>query len=265
MGWLKKVWVKIWSKIKYLFGKRKMEIEKIINKWFQETRSQIELCTETCSSLDALCVCVLKGAQNYCTAISLLLSEGHKMPVKALLRCLCELCVKLAWCLAVPDIPKKEADVIVSKKIRRWEKTTLLKNIKRLKDFKSVLSKDQFPRVENCIDRLEKEPLFSDTKVKEMPQIVQMCEQLSDDVKNRLYPQLYVDFHNAVHLDAKSLVDIYTQGTNNTPSHFGSKYTIEDLARLCMFFAVNINGFIRLNYGLDVTQIKKEYREIVKN
>ena len=37
MRCLKKVWLKIWSKVKDLFGKRKMEIDETINKWFDET------------------------------------------------------------------------------------------------------------------------------------------------------------------------------------------------------------------------------------
>jgi len=81
--------------------KDRFKVEETINKWFVETNRlmQSNVNVDNFGPIDGLCVCVLQSANDYCNASLLLLNKKHERPAKALLRVLCELSVKLIWCL----------------------------------------------------------------------------------------------------------------------------------------------------------------------
>ena len=104
---------------------------------------------------NAICLAVLEGAECYCDAILLLLNKNYVFPAKALMRCLCELAVKLMWCLQCPDDTDEVQDrKTVDEKAQRWEKSTLAQNIKVLKEWKQVDPKNN--KIDDLIKELEK-------------------------------------------------------------------------------------------------------------
>jgi len=260
MKWIKKALLVIWNKIKQLFGEKGMEIDETINKWFRETDTMIRNKIKDFGSIDGLCMAVLHSAKDYCCAVLFLLRNGHEMPAKALLRCLCELFVKLNWCLAVSDdIDDKNADIVVERKIRRWEKDTLCRNVEALEKFRDATDKADRQVIEKAISKLRDKPLFSDPTVKRLPNFTtNMIGQLPGIFKNGVYPILYLQFNNAVHLDVTSLVDAYIA---KNVKEYGNDSKV--FFEYCAAHALYINSTIRMNYGIDVSAIKQEYHNVI--
>jgi len=193
---------------------------------------------------NAMCITVLDGAECYCNAILILLNKNYMFPAKALMRCLCELTVKLMWCLQCPvDTDEEQDRKTVDKKIRRWEKSTLAQNIKVLKEYKQVNPQDN--SIDDQIKELEKK---KDTMVvkKEMPNdYAQLLKELPDDFRYGLSLKLYKDLNKAVHLDANSLGKIYLHNNKTNVNN-------SDISRLkdyCFLLAENITGVIEINYN----------------
>ncbi|MGB2865158.1 MAG: DUF5677 domain-containing protein [Sedimentisphaerales bacterium] len=257
----KSFWLKICSKIKALFGKRKMEINETIDKWFNETNKLIQNEIEDLNSIDGLCQAALNSSNDFCCSIILLLRSGHIMPAKALLRCLCELLIKLCWCLSVSDnISDAKDDHIVKAKIQRWEKDTLCNNIKILEKFSDVVDEITSKKFKKEIAKLKQEPLFSNGKIKRLPALKDIAGQLPEIFKNEVYPRFYIKFNNAIHLDVTSLVDTY-----KTKNKKISKNVFNDLIEDCMTLALQINAVIRMNYEIDISSIKQEFHNIIKD
>ncbi|MHC4679763.1 MAG: DUF5677 domain-containing protein [Planctomycetota bacterium] len=146
---------------------------------------------------NAICSAVLEGAECYCNAILSLLNRNSVFPAKALMRCLCELAVKLMWCLQCRDDTNEVQDrKTVDEKVHRWEKSTLAQNIKVLKEWKQVDPKNN--KIDDLIRKLEKKK--DNMNVKEMPRYAQLLETLPDDFRRGMSVELYMDCNKAVHL-----------------------------------------------------------------
>jgi len=240
--------------------KFKMEIDETINKWFQETEDQIsaKIDKNKFRPLDGLCIAVHKAARDYCNAIFCLTGKNHLLPAKALLRCLCELSVKLSWCLIVPDgLSAEEESKVVEQKIKRWEKDTLCEKIKILKKFKEAATTASDSKLEEEINsemrKMKQEPLFGNNEVKRMPNFFDIIKEMPKIFKAGVYPLLYLQFNNAVHLDVTSLVGFYTGE---------DKINKDNLIRYCVDHAFHINSVIRMNYDIDVSSLKYECHQI---
>jgi len=182
------------------------------------------------------------------------------MPAKALLRCLCELSVKLNWCLSVPDnISNGKDDQIVKDKIRRWEKDTLCNNIEALEKFRNAVDEATNQKIKQEIEKLKLEPLFNNEKIKRLPRFRDITDQLPDIFRNEVYPLLYLQFNNAIHLDVTSLVDTYKVKNQKEP-----KADLRILFEYCVTHALHINTVIRMNYGIDVSAVRQEFNNIIR-
>lgn len=239
-----------------------MEIDKTINKWFEETDAQMHQKIKDFTPIDGLCSCVLRTAKNYCNAIFLLLRKEHELPAKALLRVLCELMVKLSWCLTVPDKQNENEEEIVKEKIRRWEKYTLCNNVRILEKFNQIASGDDKRKIQDSIDKLKNQPLFSNETIKEIPKFVDLIKQLPDLFKSEVYTLLYLQFNNAIHLDVTSLVDSYLNQNKIRQQHVSRS---ANLRKYCIAHAFHINSLIRLNYKCESEEIKTEYHKIMNS
>ncbi len=183
------------------------------------------------------------------------------MPAKALLRCLCELSVKLNWCLSVPDnIYDDKDDQIVKDKIRRWEKDTLCNNIEALEKFRNVADEATNQKINQEIEKLKREPLFDNERIKRLPKFRDIADQLPNIFKNEVYPLLYLQFNNAIHLDVTSLVDTYKTKNKKEP-----KADLRILFEYCVTHALHINAVIRMNYGIDISAVKQEFHNIIRD
>ncbi len=257
--WLKEFSLRVWARIRDLFGRNEMQIETILNNWFEETRSLIRDKIVDFNSIDGLCESCLLSAREYCCAVLHLLRDEYEMPAKALLRCLCELSMKLFWCLRVPDgTDDKGADAIVKRRIRCWEKDTLCGNVEILEAFRDAANGAVRAEIEKALKNLRGEPLFSDMSVKQLPPFKNLVAQLPDICKDEVYPLLYLQFNNAVHLDVTSLVENYMPKVAGQSGHDSSK----NLEHYCVINAFHINGVIRRNYGIDIGDIKQEFYSI---
>ncbi len=202
---------------------------------FAETRALIK----TKNRENAMCITVLDGAEHYCNAILLLLNKNYVFPAKALMRCLCELTVKLMWCLKCPDDTDEEQDKkTVDEKIRCWEKSTLARNIQVLKECKKV--DPQNNKIDDQIKELEKKK--DNMSAEEMPCYGRLLEKLPSELRD-ISLNLYKCGNKAIHLDANSLAKIYSHNhkTNVNDS---------DISRLkvwCLLLAKNITRVIEIN------------------
>lgn len=203
---------------------------------FAKTRALIK----TENRENAMCMTVLDGAECYCNAILILLNKNYVFPAKALMRCLCELTVKLMWCLQCPDGTDEEQDrKTVDEKIRRWEKSTLAQNIKVWEEWKKV--DPQNNKIDDQIKELKKKK--DNIDVKEMPCYAQLLKELPYIFRREISLELYMNFNKAVHLDANSLGDICLQNNKTNVNN-------SDISRLkdcCLLLAKNITGVIAIN------------------
>ncbi len=206
---------------------------------FAKTRALIK--TENTENREnAMCIIVLDGAECYCNAILILLNKNHVFPAMALLRCLCELTVKLMWCLQCPDDTDKEQNSkTVDEKIRRWEKSTCAQNIKVLEELKSVHPRNN--KIDAQLKKLREEK--GNLGVKEMPEYVQLLKYLPEDFGKKVSPELYKNFNKAVHLDTNSLGEIYL---HNNKANINNSDIIR-LKDCCLLFAKIIAGVITIN------------------
>jgi len=203
---------------------------------FDKTRALIK----TENRENAMCIVVLNGAECYCNAILILLSKNYVFPAKALMRCLWELTVKLMWCLQCPDDTDEEQDrKMVDEKIHRWEKSTLTQNIKVLEEWKQVDPHNN--KIDEQIKELEKKK--DKINVKEMPNYPQLLNRLPHDFRCKISLEIYKDYNKAVHLDANSLVKIYS---NNNKVNVKNKDIIR-LKEFCFLLAKLITKVIAIN------------------
>ena len=190
---------------------------------------------------NAMCSAVLEGAECYCKAILLLLDKNYVYPAKALMRCLCELTIKLMWCLQCPDDTNEIQDSqIVDEKAHRWEKKTLAQNINVLKEFKNVNLENN--KIDDLIKKLEMKK--DKIKVKEMPKYADLLKGLPMEFRRKISVKLYSDFHKAIHLDSNSLVKLYLHG-NKTNINNGE---LNELKDFCFALANLVTGIIATNY-----------------
>jgi len=239
-----------------------MDIEKTVNKWFDETDTQMHQKIKGFTSIDGLCACVLQVAKNYSNAIFLLLRNKRELPAKALLRVLCELMVKLSWCLTVPDEQTKNEEETVKEKIQRWEKYTLCNNIRILEKFKDVALGDDKKKIQDSIDKLKTKQLFSNEKIKEIPKLLDIIGQLPGLFANEVYPLHYLQFNNAIHLDVTSLVDSYLNTDEFSSQHISKGASLK---KYCIAHAFHINSLILLNYDCVTTKIENEYHKTMNS
>jgi len=256
MRWLKRIGRKIWNRIVRTFGNKKMKINATIDRWFEETFTRIagklDLTPDNPNQIDLLCVSALKTCHDYSRAALLLLANGHEYPTKALMRCQCELIVKLTWILRVADDESEQtAEDGVRERIERWLKSTYSQGIKLAENFMDAVAVDEREQLErdakNLIILKEKIPF------NEMPNLVQLFEGLPEPFKSEMYPILYDRFNDAIHVDLKSMTSIYR----------GRQGGSAELEKYCAAYAFNINSLVRLNYDLKIDEIKEEYHKIM--
>ncbi len=188
---------------------------------------------------NAMCLAVLEGAECYCNAIFLLLNNNYVFPARALMRCLCELTVKLMWCLQCPDDTDEEQDrKTVDEKIRQWEQNTLVQNIRVLNEWKQVDPGND--KIDEQKKELEQK---KDKNVEKMPCYAGLLKELPDDFRSKISLELYKNFNKAVHLDTNSLPKIYLH--NNKTNVNNSD--ISELKDSCLVLAKIITGAIAIN------------------
>jgi len=204
MRWLTKVWLKIWNKIRYLFSKRKMEIDKTINKWFEEAKRKLSggktYYKQAKLDVDSLCLGIVALLENYVHSVLSLLNAGKKLPAKALLRVISDMSIKCMWCLKGLEKGLEE----FSKRIDIWRRYSLSKDKKRMEAEITILEQNYDNSVSQLVGQLkgfveilEKESISNNEK---MPSIWDMRE-IWENQPELNFDALYRQFHQGIHPD----------------------------------------------------------------
>ena len=110
-----------------------MEIDEILDKWFDETFAMYQEKVHPPREVDLLMMGVLRYSRHCSITIFLLLRQEVKLSVMALLRVYLELYAKLCWCLKNDPNNQKDHKDEVYDKFKRWD-------YKRLVERRSVLN-----------------------------------------------------------------------------------------------------------------------------
>jgi len=256
MKWITKVFLKIRNTIVKLCSKRKMEIDKTINRWHEDTlkgiESKIGPDVLNADEIDKLCLCVIKTSSQYCAAAIQLLNSGFGYPAKAIMRCLGELNTKFTWCLIGGHNDTDNTHEAIIKRFQRWRKSACSEGIKLLEGSTSVMRPEDKEVHEKTLTDLKQHR--EGLKMKNMPDLTEIFKQLGDSFYEEIRPAFYSIFNDAVHLDPASMSAIY-----------GSLPQGRDVLRTyCVTFAYNMNSLIRSKYELNIQQIKEEYDQLMK-
>lgn len=231
-----------------------VDAETFIKRWFDDTVSLFSSNVKSDKPVDHLCITSLTVSVTYARAIIILLSNGIRMPAKALLRVLFELATRLTWCMLIPD-GSLNADELIEEKIRRWSKSSVKERIRIFNAFEEFWPKDAINELKTQCESFEK--LLKDLEdAKELPPFAQLVRQLPG-WGSELYARCYSIFNDAVHLDISSLGDRVKEDGRKLYVEFDSKEPIKDLIRYCVVMERMIFFLVRTHYDWDTEQLMK--------
>ena len=235
-------------------------IDNAIDRWFNETEAAFKG-VHTANAVDFLCCSVTALSHKYCSAVLLLLNNGHRLPAMALLRVLAELAFKLIWCLYSDNQQKESCEV----RINRWRKKALSdrkKFVKRMIE-SNVCSDEEVNGFKKELEKLEQ-------KIGQIPHepignFYNSLGDLPEPYRRDLYPRLYNICNWAIHIDFWLLERLVKQ---NAESNIVVSDIDEDpdvLKIYCLTMAFNILAVVKLNYKWDYDTIRTEYLKIKKD
>jgi len=240
------------------------EIENIaetVNQWFDETFAQVQKNVTQIRELDMLLVGSLNCARKYCNAILIVLGNDHRMPAAALLRILCELHVKMLWCLQARDGMKEEGKDTIHHRFRRWDYQRVISHTKMLKNIGCGSSGDYKKEIDRVLERGDDQiAKYKSQGVRCMPDTAGLFKSLSGELGgDEVYPKIYQNFSAAVHIDMRLLRDM-VQNSGNQIRCFADPpaYETNKLLLYCVSMGCDINGFIREHYGWDCANMRQE-------
>jgi len=245
-----------------------MEIDEALEKWFKDTASAINVANSPNKPKYNLCAGILPLARNYSNAVTTLLNNGFRLPAMALIRILAELTLRTVWCF-FPNSQDENDDV----RIERWLKESYRQR-------KRCLEKYLISANEKDLDSIEAEVKFLEDKIKKIPykfagdiygSLESLLTMYSGDEgkelswKDDLYPILYTNFNQSIHLDLVVLLRLINLNGNKY-TFFGDyrDMDINTLKIYCMSCVFNIIAVTRSIYGLDYEDVKQEYLKVKK-
>ncbi len=259
----------LWNKIKRSFTK-KMEVEQIINKWFEDTFESIQEQVHPQTKLDILLAGVFFAARKYAKATIVLLNNKHITPTKALLRILCELYVKLLWCLSVSSSSNEEKhNQKIYENFRRWDFSRVCKEKKLLEKLIQSASGGFKKQIQKSLDKAESE--INKCKIQSlkcMPDTACIFRLLSDKSTEKewetlIYPKIYQNFSSFVHLDTKTFRQLVKYKENKIICYDDLNENDDDLLRYCVSMSCDINIMLRNHWGFDASTIQEECKEFL--
>jgi len=245
-----------------------MEIDETINRWFEETVTQMNAANKPDEPVYNLCSSILPIAHNYFNATLLLLNEDKKLPAMALIRVIAELAFRFQWCV-LPNRQNEDVNI----RIKRWLKESYKQKKRRQEKCLHSANGQQKATIKADIRRLDSEidkiPYNSAGDLYGSLESL-LCEQTGDveitlSWKDHLYPILYAPFNQAIHPDLVVLSNLIEQ-SGNQRIFFGD-YTSIDIATLKKHLVSCIYNIIvptRMVYELKYEEIKQEYLKINK-
>ncbi|MBN2183304.1 MAG: hypothetical protein JW715_15445 [Sedimentisphaerales bacterium] len=250
-----------------------MEIDEILDKWFDETFALYQQKVHPPREVDLLIMGVLRYSKHCSVTIFLLLRQQAKLSTMVLLRAYLELYLRFCWCLINdPTLQKSHLDK-VNDRFKRWDYKRLLEHRNLLNRLLEVTKDDSNSgiceaqkKVDDGIKKYKKQGL------KCIPDIWQILKELSDTKEFqkyheeilKLYPYLYQRFNKAVHPN----MDFIRKMVINTGEAYICNCDVdEDIKELKLFLlsmSCDINRMMRDFYGWDSAEMQKEYNLIIK-
>lgn len=229
----------------------------LISKWFDTTAHLIEENVSPESRADMVCVTAMTIGANYSNSIIDLLKLGYHMPAKALLRVLCELDAKLAWCLIAPKNKKQKQLRVVEKKIDQWEKNSLHKRIYIMQEFLSSVSNEVKKELKESIQ--DSKERMSALPGQRMPKTIEIFNHLPRNWRTVIYPRGFLQFNDAVHIDLATLAERIHKNGSEISVDFDSSESVSELSGYCLSFMYQIILLVRHHFGLETQDMEKDF------
>lgn len=241
-----------------------MEIDEILDKWFDKTFAMYQEKVHPPREVDLLMMGVLRYSRHCSITIFLLLRQEVKLSVMVLLRVYLELYVKLCWCLKNDPNTRKDHKDEVYGRFKRWDYKRLVerRNLlnKLLEVTKDGSNSEICEAIKKANDYIEK---YKKQQLKCMPDMWQILKELPEKFQE-LYPRLYQRFNQAVHPD----MEFIRKMVINTGKAYVCMCDVnEDILELKLYLlcmSCDINRMIRDFYGWDSAEMQKEYNLMVK-
>ena len=257
-----------------------MQIDEILDKWFDKTFAMYQKKVHPPQRVDLLMMGVLQYSRHCSITTFLLLRQEVKLSSMVLLRVYLELYIKLCWCLINDPNSQKDHKDEVYGRFRRWDFKRLIEQRNLLKKELEVIEGSSKPEafkdrrseicegIKKANGEIEK---YKKQRLKCIPDLWQILKELSEAETQespedilRIYPGLYQRFNKAVHPD----MDFIRKMVINTGEAYVFSCDVnEDIQNLkfcLLFMSCDINRKIRDFYGWDSTEVQKEYDLIVK-
>ncbi len=257
-----------------------MEIDEILDKWFDETFAMYQEKVHPPKKVDLLMMGVLRYSRHCSITTFSLLRQEAKLSSMVLLRAYLELFIKLCWCLINNPTSQKNHKDEAYARFRRWDFKRLIeqKNVltKELEVIEGSSNPDAFKvrKSEICKAIKKVDRFIAENKAKGLkciPPIWQMLKEISEEKTQhhpedilRVYPKLYQRFNKAVHPDMDFIRKMVTNTGKAYICNCDVNDDIQELKLYLLSMSCDINRKIRDFYGWDSAEMQKEYNLMVK-
>lgn len=214
--------------------------------------------------------CFLCG-RKYCKGIFSLLKNNHKLPAAALLRILCELDVKLLWCLQAPDRTDVAGRDSCYQRFRKWDHGSLCKNRTMFEEFRNLSSGSERLAAEKKLQDLNEDiDSLKEEGLECIPSVWSICKKLSESVSPdfaKVYPMIYRRFSWAVHIDLAVVKDLVDDSGGQVRFRDDADRYCEEglLVRYCTAMGCDINLMVRKHHGWDYDGMLHEFQDFARN
>jgi len=241
-----------------------MEIDEILDKWFDKTFAMYQEKVHPPRGVDLLMMGVLRYSRHCSITIFLLLRQEVKLSTMVLLRVYLELYIKLCWCSQIDQNTRKDHKDEVYDRFKRWDYKRLVEQRNLLNKLLEVTKDDSRSGICEARKKADGEmEKYKKQGLKCMPDMWQILKELPEKFQE-LYPKLYQRFNKAVHPD----MDFIRKMVINTGEAYVCSCDVnEDIQELKLYLvcmSCDINRMIRDFYGWDSAEMQKEYNLMVK-
>ena len=238
-----------------------MEIDKTINKWFEETENMLaNIGSAKNTEVDKVCFSSISVVGNYLKNAIMILNHNSKLPAKALLRVLGEFIIKFVWCL---QNSMRKQPALANERFERWRKHSLIKDQKFRKDILNAFDGSKRDEIQRWIEECDKE--IKSVTSKSVPEFAQIIENVFGSRETKAYAGMYLRFLNAVHLDLRTLSDTIREDNFSSICEGDTDDSIDDLKVDCLICACIFFRELYRFYGLNFQKIEDEYQVILKS
>lgn len=251
---MKKLWLRIWNKIKRFFGQKEMEIKITINKWLASLDNNLRNVNNK-DEVYEYCVLVKSMVSNYSTSVLQLSKQGKELQAKVVLRTFAELAITFCWCIKDAN---KEIVKFYSKN-ERWHKKSLIEQRKFLKRssecFDDAKIRDNLQICEKNIKVLD------DKGTKNLPDNMGLCRDLFGSDADLNYFILFGQFHEVVHSNLFLLARLKISGIDNKifDSYSDNVTVLNQVCMACIYLVIK---YIYEFYGMDFSSIESDYSRL---